>query len=62
MNTFSFVCPNERTLPRRQRIPDTTWELYRADILREFQSGGGKGYALALEWIGRQGIPDFDPR
>jgi hypothetical protein len=62
MNDISFVCPNKRTLPRSQRIADKTWELYRADIIREFRSGGGKGFAQALRWIKHKGIPGFDPR
>lgn len=62
MSSFSFVCPNKRTLPRSQRIADKTWELYRADIVREFHSGGGKGYAQASKWIKHKRIPGFDPR
>lgn len=62
MSSISFVDPNIRALPRSQRVAEEAWEQYRADIIREFRSGGGTGNARALKWIKSQKIPGFDPR
>ncbi|ORY06129.1 hypothetical protein BCR34DRAFT_571493 [Clohesyomyces aquaticus] len=62
MSSISFVDSNLWTLPRSQRIPEDTWEKYRVDIIRMYNSGGSRGsVAKALAWIKEQKIPDFNP-
>ena len=62
MPPLSFLNPNQQALQRSDRIADGVWERYRAEIIRQYHSGGGKGNAQALKWIKSLNNPDFNPR
>jgi len=62
MPPLSFLNPNQQALQRSDRIADEIWERYRAEIIRQYHYGGGKGNAQALKWIKSLNNPDFNPR